>query len=74
MNAIKDFFLTCAGINKTILKRTPTEVNKYVGIGATIFFTGVFAAIAAGFALHTIFDSIWSVSYTHLTLPTTPYV
>ena len=58
MNAIKNFFLSCAGINKSILKRTPTEVNKYVGIGATIFFTGVFATIAAGFALHTIFDSI----------------
>lgn len=62
MNAIKNFFLSCAGINRSILKRTPTEVNKYVGIGATIFFTGVFAAIAAGFALITIFDSIWLVT------------
>ena len=61
MNAIQDFFLTCAGINKTILKRTPTEVNKYVGIGATIFFTGIFATIAAGFALYTIFSSLWIV-------------
>jgi len=57
MNSIKNFFLFCAGINQTVLKRTPTEVNKYVGIGATIFFTGVFAAIAAGFALQTIFDN-----------------
>ena len=61
MNVIQDFFLTCAGINKTILKRTPTEVNKYIGIGATIFFTGVFATLAAGFALHTIFNSMWLV-------------
>lgn len=61
MNAIQDFFLTCAGINKTILKRTPTEVNKYVGVGATIFFTGVFASISAGFALHTIFESAWLI-------------
>lgn len=61
MNAIKNFFLSCAGINKTILKRTPTEINKYVGIGATIFFTGVFATIAAGFALDSIFDNIWLV-------------
>jgi len=57
MNAINRFFLICSGANLSILKRTPTEVNKYVGIGATIFFTGVFAAIAAGYALVTIFDS-----------------
>jgi len=61
MNSIKNFFLSCAGINKTILKRTPTEINKYVGIGATIFFTGIFATIAAGFALDSIFDNIWLV-------------
>jgi hypothetical protein len=28
-------------------------------MGATIFFTGVFAALAAGYALFTVFDSIW---------------
>ena len=57
MNSLKDFFIFCSGANRSILKRTPTEINKYVGIGATIFFTGVFAAIAAGYALYTVFDS-----------------
>ena len=57
MTSLKDFFIFCSGANRSILKRTPTEINKYVSIGATIFFTGVFAAIAAGYALYTVFDS-----------------
>lgn len=61
MQTLKDFFLLCSGVNRTLLKRTPTEVNKFVGIGATIFFTGVFAAIAAGYALYTVFDSLWVI-------------
>ncbi len=61
MQSIKNFFLFCSGSNQSILKRTPTEVNKYVGIGATIFFTGVFAAIAAGYALYTVFESYFLI-------------
>ena len=61
MNSLKDFFLFCSGVNRSILKRTPTEVNKYVGIGATILFTGIFAAIAAGYALYTVFDSYYLI-------------
>jgi hypothetical protein len=58
MSRLASFFLFCAGAEESILKRTPTERNKYAGIGATVFFTGVFAAIAGGYALHTVFDSI----------------
>lgn len=61
MNGITRFFLICSGANLSILKRTPTEINKYVGIGATIFFTGVFAAIAAGYALSTLFDNYFLI-------------
>ncbi|MEE9374121.1 MAG: DUF4407 domain-containing protein [Saprospiraceae bacterium] len=61
MKSLKEFFIFCSGANALILNRTPTEVNKYVGIGATIFFTGIFAAIAAGYALYTVFDSVWLV-------------
>lgn len=57
MNRLKEFFWQCAGANKTILQNCPSESSKYVGIGATIFFTGVFAALAGGYALYTIFDS-----------------
>ena len=57
MNAIQNFFLVCSGANKSILNRTPTEVNRYVGIGATIFFTGLFAMIASAYAIYTVFNS-----------------
>jgi len=62
MSYLKDFFLFCSGVNLSILKRTPTEINKYVGIGATIFFTGIFAAFAGGYALSTVFDSYWMIA------------
>ncbi|PZX48919.1 DUF4407 domain-containing protein [Algoriphagus chordae] len=59
MNNITRFFWFCSGANLSLLKRSPTESNKYVGIGATVFFTGVLAALAAGYALFTVFQSIW---------------
>jgi hypothetical protein len=58
MNSITRFFWFCSGANFAILKRTPTESNKYVGIGATVFFTGVLAALAAGYALFTVFQAL----------------
>lgn len=57
MTGIQRFFLICAGSDLSILKRTPTEINKHTGIGATIFFTGLFAALAGGFATFTVFNS-----------------
>ena len=59
MNQFTRFFWFCSGANFSILKRSSTESNKYIGIGATVFFTGVLAAIAAGYALFTVFESIW---------------
>ena len=58
MSSLTSFFLFCAGADTAILKRTPTDVNKYAGIGATVFFTGVFAAISGGFALFAVFKSV----------------
>lgn len=58
MSGLTSFFHFCAGANASILKRTPTDQNKYAGIGATVFFTGIFAAIAGGFALFSVFKSI----------------
>lgn len=57
MSRITQFFWFCSGANFAILKRTPTDSNKYVGIGATVFFTGLLAALAAGYALFTVFQS-----------------
>ncbi len=57
MHRVQAFFLFCSGANLSVLNRTPTEVNKYVGIGATIFFTGLFAFVAGAYAIFTVFNS-----------------
>jgi hypothetical protein len=57
MNNLRNFFWFCSGANINLLKRCPTESSKYVGIGATVFFTGFLAAISAGYALYTVFES-----------------
>ncbi|MEO1050565.1 MAG: DUF4407 domain-containing protein [Bacteroidota bacterium] len=62
MEKIKSFFWTCSGASIPILKQCPSESSKYAGIGATIFFTGVFAALAGAYALYTVFDNVWIAS------------
>lgn len=57
MKKLKYFFWLCSGANSPLLEKCPTEGSKYVGIGATIFFTGIFAALAGAYALYTVFDN-----------------
>ncbi len=57
MDKIKNFFLFCSGVDNAILAKCPSDENKYVGIGATVFFTGVLAFFSSGYALYTVFDS-----------------
>ena len=59
MKKIESFFLHCSGASQAVLNRCPTEKSKYVGVGATIFFTGLLAAISSGYALYVVFDSIY---------------
>lgn len=59
MQRISDFFIFCSGADPELLAQCKTESNRYRGIGATIFFTGLFAAISCGYALFTVFDNIW---------------
>ncbi len=54
---LKKFFLFCSGIHTNILEKCPSDTNKYVGIGATVFFTGVLAFFSSAYALYTVFDS-----------------
>ena len=61
MQALTRFFWFCSGANYNLLQKTPTESNKYLGIGATVFFTGIFAALAGFYALYTVFQS-WSIA------------
>ena len=56
MKKITDFFWFCSGAHVGTLKNFPTEHNKYVGIGATIFFTALFAALSGGYAMYFVFS------------------
>jgi len=57
MKKVKDFLLFCAGVDRTILEKAPTDENKYIGIGATVLFTGLLAFFSGGYALYTVFDN-----------------
>jgi uncharacterized protein DUF4407 len=59
VNKIKNFFWLCSGSHIKLLEKAPSEAAKYVGIGATIFFTGVFASIASAYAIYTFANNIW---------------
>ncbi len=64
MDRLTYFFWICSGAHLETLRKCPSESAKYAGIGATIFFTGVFAAIAAGYALYTVFDNVfWALAF-----------
>ena len=56
MNNLKEFFWWCAGTHKQTLEKYPEQHSKYVSIGATIFFTGLFASLAGGYALYFVFS------------------
>jgi len=54
---LKQFFILCSGADKSLLEGcSEGEQTKYVGIGATVFFTAVMAFIASSYALFTVFD------------------
>ena len=57
---IKRFFLTCSGANHNVLSDAACEIelNKYAGIGATVFFTATLAFLSGSYALFTVFGSI----------------
>ncbi|MBL7790214.1 MAG: DUF4407 domain-containing protein [Chitinophagales bacterium] len=57
MNYIHNFLIYCAGSNFSLIRKSPSEISKHVGIGGVIFFTGLLAALSSGYAFYTIFDS-----------------
>ena len=55
---LKQFFLLCSGADQNLLKDcSKGEQTKFIGIGATVFFTAVMASIASSYALFTVFDN-----------------
>ena len=61
---LKQFFIICSGADTDLLKNCSIgEQNKFAGIGATVFFTAVMAAIASSYALYTVFDNLYSAIF-----------
>ncbi len=60
MTKVQNFFLFCSGVEASILEKCPSDRNKYMGIGATVFFTGVLAFFSSSYALYTVFDSYFA--------------
>lgn len=60
MNWLQKFLLVCSGGNLHILRKTPSEWNKFAGIGGVIIFTAAFATLSAGYALFTVFDNLYT--------------
>ncbi|MDA6070498.1 DUF4407 domain-containing protein [Flavobacterium sp. AC] len=57
---LKQFFILCSGADRDVLEScSEGEQTKYVGIGATVFFTAVMAFLASAYALFTVFDSVY---------------
>lgn len=60
ISPIKKFFLICSGSDLGILSRPECsiELNKHIGIGATILSTALLASLSGGYALFTVFNPI----------------
>jgi hypothetical protein len=53
---ITNFLIFCSGSDRGLIDQCPnSERNKFASIGATVFLTGLLAAISSGYALYTIF-------------------
>ena len=53
---LQRFFWICSGTPVLVIEKYSTEHSKYFGIGATIFFTALFAGLSGGYALYFVFS------------------
>lgn len=60
MNWFQHFLMLCSGANIHILKKAPSEWNKFAGIGGIVLFTAIFATLSAAYAIYTVFDDVWA--------------
>lgn len=56
MKQVMRFFWWCCGADRDTLAQYPAEHNKYMSIGATVFFTGLFAGLSGGYACYFVFS------------------
>ena len=61
MNKIERFLIFCSGAYLPLVKRCPGSIHQFIGIGGTVLFTALFAGLSVGYALFTVFESIWPV-------------
>ena len=59
INNVTYFFWWCSGVEIELLKQLPTEKNKYIGIGGTIFGTWILATISGSYAFYITFKNIY---------------
>jgi hypothetical protein len=59
-NRLTIFLCSLSGARWSTLEKCPTEINRYLGIGGTIFFTGLLAALSGGYAFYTAFSTFRS--------------
>ncbi|MDH6251241.1 hypothetical protein M2347_000968 [Chryseobacterium sp. H1D6B] len=60
MNWFQKFLMVCSGGNIHMLRKAPSEWNKFAGIGGIVLFTAIFATLSAGYAMYTVFDNLWT--------------
>ena len=56
MNGFQKFLMICSGSNVHLLQKSPSEWNKYAGIGGIVLFTAVFATLSSTYAMYTVFE------------------
>jgi hypothetical protein len=61
-NNLTSFLIFCSGVNKSILKRCPSDITKYCGIGATVLFTSVLALFTGSYAIYSVFDNYFAAA------------
>ena len=58
------FLWWCSGAYQPLLRENPTEHAKYAGLGGVILATFALAALSAGYAIYSVFDSwIWAAGF-----------
>lgn len=58
INRFKKFLIFCSAADASLLEQCPnSEQIKYQGIGATILFTAILAAVSGGYAFFTVFGT-----------------
>ncbi|WP_162419426.1 DUF4407 domain-containing protein [Cyclobacterium roseum] len=61
MHNVEKFLIFCSGAYLPLVRRCPVSINRFLGIGATVLFTAVFAGLSVSYALSTIFSSFWVI-------------